>query len=961
MTKIRVEPKGVSYSPGTIFDDPLRSNYKYWDKLTEMITNGETAYCRHPDSANPTIAGANGTFNRPAPLDFTFDINLPEDVKVNSVMVRYKQRKLSTDGGETYCKIGGATVSLLGTSLSSQTGTAVSTTETTEHISFTGVTASQLNNSSFGVRIAYPKNTADTTGRITLRDVELEIDYEAGVYTNLFLSSSKNPLVMGEEGFIYATAIKYGTGTYSPTYTITLPTGLTYQSISTSGETTSYSDNTITWEPNFASEDKAKKTLMIKVKCTASNSNAYIEFNQPSTGTVTRYKVTLNRVFAVLTTGIQYDNNSYVAEKSYRHNVTIRTNDPLVPVTREVDIILTGNPEVLNPNEISQLSGVISSDLTDYDRTNNRRVFYIRYNDTGGTLTIPIALRYNESGEYSETIYAYDSTSTRIGSLTKNFIVRPAELETLAYTYYRVPDAYLDVMGDGAIYTAGTNAKATLYTDDYTINDYVRNLRLGIYNFDPDLITSNEEAFLNNVYWSKTIAGTNQTIQTVDFTYDSNYPVFFVYSHMYLEDPVASYTVYNFTDPYLVEKGIYSTSLGEGVRPAFFRPARNMLDNDDYSTAYNFANSGTAQMLLDQWQDGGVLTNKIAVRGVKVIFDYVTRYTTTFNAELFYDAHHTGNRSIYLEAGSGTASIGSNSDKWNYTISDLTRYIKNMQLRFKAVNTTDNSPARVDVSNVRLIIYYINKATGGCTNFSVDGQRSEDLGIYLQERELNMGTENEESKYHVTGTDETIINRLNVVSKKIKLKIAVPNCTIKESMPQIHEIVEMFTNNREIYTNKPILKKLIFDDMPDEEFRFARIDSFDDEWKGATYYATITLEIPDGTTYSVSPIRTGGQGFVSTSIAIKPALYVKSKVDGSCIVTESYLNQYMEINDKNIEKGDYIIIDTNNRTVTIDSKPDVGEITNSLSFESSWFRIKGNYNFESTTCDILYVEYNSRM
>ena len=96
---------------------------------------------------------------------------------------------------------------------------------------------------------------------------------------------------------------------------------------------------------------------------------------------------------------------------------------------------------------------------------------------------------------------------------------------------------------------------------------------------------------------------------------------------------------------------------------------------------------------------------------------------------------------------------------------------------------------------------------------------------------------------------------------------------------------------------------------------------------------------------------------MSTAIAVKPVIYVKSNVDGSCIITESYLNQYMEITDKNIKKGSFIIFDAVERTIRIQNGV---EITNSLSFESSWFKIKGYYNFESRTSEILYVEYHSR-
>lgn len=963
MTKVIFHPTSVDYAPGTIFDDPQRSNYKYWDKLSEMIEGTDKAYCRHPNANNPTIASVNGTFNRPAPLDFKFDINIDEGVYIKSVVVKYKQQKLLPAGETAYCSIDGANVEALGVYGGSK-GNPVSTSETTESVSLRGVSARILTSSSFGIRISYPRNTASVTGRITLSDVTLEVEYEQRAYTELSIRSNINPIVIGQNAYIYATATKKGVGSYNPTYIIEIPSGITYNQASEidsamMGEEILYANGVVTWSPRFGSEDNISKTIRLTVNCTAYNSSANVDFSEPLTNVKARLKLTIHRVTATINTGLFYTGVPLAAGRAYTHSITIKTNDPQTNVQREVDIILTGNPTINNVDELRRLTNIISVDVTDYDVQNKRKVVYIKYTDTGNTLTLPINMTYAGYGEYSEKITAYDNTSTQIGTVTKNFLVRPAEFETLGYTYYRVPTRYLNVMGNDVVYLAGTNAKVTILNSDYTINDYTWNLRLGIYNGDPRWITEDEETFLENVKWSKTMAGTTQTIQTVDFLYDENYPVYFVYSHQFLEDPTVNYVIYNFSDPYIVEKGIYDTTWGEGVRPPFLQPAKNMLDNDDYAQTYLGVDQESPTMLLDEWFDGGVLNNNVAVRGVKILFDYAIDYTTTFNAELFINANLTGNRSVYLEKGSGTAVIGSNSDKWGFTIAQLSQYIKKLQLRFKVKNNTQNTPSIINVSNVRMVAYYIKKAKG-CTNFSVDGMRSEDLGIYMQERELNFGTDNEESKYHVTGTDETIINRLNVTSKEIKIKIAVSNCTVKEGIPQIHEIVDMFTNNRELYTNKPILKTLIFDDMADEEFRFVRVDPFEDEWKGGTYYATIKLQIPDGTTYSVAPVRTGGNGYVSTAIAVKPIIYVKSSVDGSCIITESYLNQYMEIQDKNIKKGSFIIFDAVNREIRIQGAGDGGDITNSLSFESSWFKIKGYYNFESRTSEILYVEYQSR-
>ena len=244
--------------------------------------------------------------------------------------------------------------------------------------------------------------------------------------------------------------------------------------------------------------------------------------------------------------------------------------------------------------------------------------------------------------------------------------------------------------------------------------------------------------------------------------------------------------------------------------------------------------------------------------------------------------------------------------------------------------------------------------------FTVDGESSRDYGFRVIEIHAPFSTNHEKSEYKVTGTDTTIINRLNIDSKEIKLKIAIDRCSYDEKIYLIDKLVEMFTNERELRSNKPIPKELIFENINDRQFPFVRVKEFDEEYKGANYYATITLDIPSGTSYAIDKTITGPTGAAPSTIVLSPDIFYFSDTVGEMVIYEESLNQEFIVQSPQIQVNDTIYLDTANRRVYVQKQSGDVDITGSVDYNSQWFKIKGEYSFVSETGSITSVEYHLR-
>lgn len=192
------------------------------------------------------IKGKSASPNRPSKLSFTgFSFGLPTGAEVSKVTVTYRHRKTGS------CTIGAPTISLLGVSGFSSKGVAPSkTTMTTSTKTFTGsaLTRTVVNSSSFGVKVDYPSNSGTGEGTISVSFVRITVEYKVPSYS---LSIKKVSGGYNNEKYTIQCSISNKNLTsYSPTLTLTAPTGFSFSSAS--GSYTRVNARTITWNPKLS-------------------------------------------------------------------------------------------------------------------------------------------------------------------------------------------------------------------------------------------------------------------------------------------------------------------------------------------------------------------------------------------------------------------------------------------------------------------------------------------------------------------------------------------------------------------------------------------------------------------------------------------------------------------------------------------------------------------------------------
>ena len=851
----------------------------------------------------------------------------------------------------------------MGTNQVKKTGKAISSDKTEDTITWTGVTVEQVNSSNFGIKIAYPANSSTTPGRIILEDTYIEVfTTNDGVKLSLNSNFNPNPVTEGDVFEATFTVKKNSTDAYTSKTVIDLPLGVDIVEKTTNVGSVSvatvnlesYTFKRITWTHNLVS-GVTSNVLVYRLRAVHSNSYYTLDdakrvkqctMKDNDTQVAYTNTLTINNIQCTLSCTLSNEKKQLFEEKPNKYTATVKTDDP-GKHNKTLWINLSGNGTLVLEN--LTFTGYVGS-----GKIGNN--YYIVFEDTTGkgTFNIPINIWYDDPGAFTARMWVtFTQQSKHISNdLTIPFVVRAKQLGLLAFTRILMPELVTDNMGDGIWYMLGSMIKYTETGTQHNITDYGANLRIGVFNSSEEYV-EDEEQFTKHTIWSDDMATKTSTEALVAFKYNEQNPLYFVYSHQYVGDPLNPGVVFNFSEPFLAEYSIYRRLTERGFMIA---PAKALLGDVRYATG-TFKENIPQALPIDvyRWDDGGIFNEDISPLGITVLFDYIVSDKVWVNVELYLDSNHVGSRDIIIEKGSGTAIAGNSYDLFGLRPTDFMDKLDKMEVRFTVINQASNK-AKVQLNNAIVKIKYVNRVKCGY-GLSVDGEHSSNYGFVVSDVEHHFGTKNEKSLYQVPGTDNTIINRLTVDSKEIKVTILVPDCSLLEGAYLIDRLVEMFTNNRELNSNKPIPKMLIFDHLPDRQFPFVRIDPFDDEIIGNSYQAKITLNIPDGTTYDIQKTVTGARGSSPSTIAIKPEIYYKATTAGKLQIHESVMDQELLIEDSRITQGANIVIDATNRTVTITGGAD---ISSNIDFNSTWFRLKGEYNFTSSTGTIQSVEYYIR-
>lgn len=916
------------------------NHYQNWYNTDNLKKSSAKATCGISGSTSTVIGGKNGSWHTPSPLTLTgFNFGLPNGTKIEKVIVHYAQQKHTMSSATAYPSFGGAKFTLIGTG-KSLTGTGVPTSYTHATLEFEGITLEQINNPQFGLKIEYPKNGNTNTGLLSLGDVSIEVITSVPRLTvNATTPSTK--IIKGSLFEVEFEVTRLENINFSPRCEIAYPTGLTYQAkVNGVGTLTSGEDNnTFIWNSTYSTSNTNKIKLRFKADTEGIKRFTILD-------TIT------NKQYVLAVTVVNYTTTV---------STTLNTNTAPFKINEEVTyqiIVKTTNPELENqPLDVELPLGTTITNLSDLHTTNNASTTTTSSNVKlsltakilKGQSTITIKATFAQSGYLTQKILINNVSANQT-----SFIVQSSNFGKLGFTRLRLPEEITENMGDGIEYVLCTVARYVQKGSD-AITDYINNLRVGIFNYDESFV-ANEDNFIKMVEWSNNISTKNFVLYTNRFVYNEDCPVFIVYSHDYTGDPVRENLNFDFTEPILMEYVEYKTLIKYKDFP---KPINALLANGDYASCTVQPQETTSPVLLYSFDSGGLFDyEEFICQGITIRGDYTASHDVEISFDITVD-QKVGHRNKTLNKGSGEFLVGNKYDLFGLKPHDLREKLSDMLVHL-TINNQYDEEILIEMNNINITVTYFLMDNQQGYGFEVDGERSEEYGIYFNEFDYNVGTKNELKMYQIPGTDETIPYRMNITDKEISLEISIDDCDREESTLLVDKLVKLFTNDRTTLTNKPIPKSIIFDLMDDRRFWWIRKDDIDSTWDYGGFEGKIKLVIPSGTAELIEPTITGSSGSNPGVAAALPTIRLLAKSEGEIHITERYRDQKVIIENDNIAIGDTIIIDNKNRHATLQKQNSTEsiDITASINYDTTWFSLINEYLLESDDAIIISVEYH---
>jgi len=907
------------------------------------------------------IKGKSGSPNRPSTLSFTgFGFGLPTGAEVSKVTVTYRHKKTGS------CTIGAPTITLLGVSGFSGKGVAPSkTTMTTSTKTFTGsaLTRTVVNSSSFGVKVDYPTNSGSGEGTISVSYVRVTVEYKVPSYS---LSIKKVSGGYNNEKYtIQASISNKNLTSYSPTLTLTAPSGFSFESASGSGSYTKVNARTITWNPKLS-----KSIGTASLDCEFDVNVTYPSGSSSYSGTFT--------LVESLYSGTE-NFSATITDRPAGEGSETDPDEPLPSggtdsVTPECEInCLVGKSFSLYFNGMDEISGDVNNVSLQFSNMDpNNFMFYwacTRYNDSRNqTVTLvfdesqvpipPNAFRIYEPKRYPvQFSRRYDDEVKE--SFTFYVNVHPTEddLTVPFFTVLEPSEEEYSRLGSGYTYIAQADIKHT--TTDTIGRDWYKNNRIGVFNGPVANDTTEEDIFENTTNWSKATGGFNEYNNCeCEFEYDSQYPLYILVTGDYPEAETYGYDMgtIKYNTPCIVEKQVYNSREATGKYPV---PINALLDNEEPSVitlAPNESTKGTILYDLPLEDDFG--TNEdYAIRGIQVRADIDSTDNLVVYAKLHSPNGEIGQRSIVLNGTEEEIVIGDLGDLWGFTTLQLTQ-LDDWELELSASNLLNNGDSEIVFNNVN-ITFYLETVEKQQIRVSIDGEDIAYYGAFIEKVDIPEGLETDTNFLTIDGTDTNDAYRQNIREKKITIEFNLNNCDLQTSTNMLRQLTKLFVNEKDQY-NRPIPKRLQFTHYPTDYFEYIMEEPFDVETDITDYNVKATLTIPSGTSYSIDDTVTNTVGNANGLAAINPIIHFRPS-DTNIQIKETLSEQSFQMGYSG-DWSDYVIeLDCEDRRVYLikdeDTKVDISKY---VDHNSDWFRLSGEFEFEGINCTILTVTFNER-
>ena len=885
------------------------------------------------------------------------------------------------------------------------------------------ITRAQLNSSGFGCRINYPTNTNKWNGYLRVSYVRVRVEYILSDYTvkvdavdgynnepfDVTLRVSNKNLTRYNPTLTLTTPVGFSYESYEGTGRVTKVDNTTYRwepSVGGSGT----SNVTLRFTPSVTypsgsgvftgaftlSESlngaNASKSISIREKPVTSDETAPDTppsiTNKDNTPVPTEWhKVKLEEEIIP----------NLDVDSLHSHNVCFA-----FPVTSDGTLIL-------NEEDTPILFGIdSSSDLTTYDSTRELHIgtsLAKQYFEEGGlwfssesTGLFVLFIyssddpRYPTWEDYNPTLQVYRrGFCNDTPDITYFFEVRPDEddLTIPNFTVLEPTEEELDRLGTGYPYVLQSSIKHT--TSDTYERDWYKNNRLGVFNnaiednititetTDPETgevtetvtdstdyenLTPNQ-IIENAEYWSNapTIVNEYNNLEC-EFTYNENYPLYLIFTGDYPETTTYGYDrgTITYNNPAIIEKQVYK---GREVTGNYPEPITNLLDENIAETSIPNLDTTETIVLYDFPLEEEYGTDEThSIRGIEVTGTIEQADEMVLSAKLVSPSGESGERTIIINNQDTIDSetefrFGGLGDLWGFQTTDLTS-LEDWEVQIFANNILLEEEANLNFGDIR-IGFYIEQLQEQLINVKVNGEDLSYYGAFIEDAQIPEGLDTDTSFLSIDGTDTNDAYRQNIREKTIELEMSIGECDLQTSTDMLRQLTKLLVNEKDEY-NRPIPNTIEFSHYPDVYFEYIMTDTMDISTSAGAYTIKTKLTIPAGTAYSKQNTSTNITGFVQGIASVNPVISLKAQ-DNVITLQETVTGQKFTIGYDGDWTTGIIEIDCIERRVyhkTNEDDTEPTDLSKYVDFNSDWFNLHGEYNFNATGCTVRKVEFTER-
>ena len=475
-----------------------------------------------------------------------------------------------------------------------------------------------------------------------------------------------------------------------------------------------------------------------------------------------------------------------------------------------------------------------------------------------------------------------------------------------------------------------------------------------------------DDLFWNAEYISPQLTSVNSyNSLECEFTYNQNYPFYIIYSGEFAEmeeDYDLDKGTITFTEPSIIEKNVYHGREPTGNYPV---PINGLLDSTGELSIESLNNASTLVFNdLPLGEDYGNNDN-LSIRGIELIgqveqaTDELVVYAKLINPEGI-----TGQRTVIIEQSDiidneNIIRLGGLGDLWGFQQTELEN-LEDFEIELTISNMLNEATNTINFGSFNLIIY-VEQLEKQLIEVYVEGENLSHYGAFLNDITRPEGLETDTEFLNIDGTDTNDAYRQNVKEKTIELEFSIDGCDMNTSSLMLRQITKLLVNRRDEY-NRPIPKQIWFSDYPDVYFEYVIEKALDITNTNGNYDVKAKLTIPSGTSYSKANTTTNIIGYVQGLVSINPVITLKPLND-TITITELNTNQRFTIGYSGGWQSKIVMIDCANRKVwLLESDDDTTglDISKYVDFNSDWFRLYGEYSFESSDCTIRTVTFKER-